>query len=283
VESSDIDLRGVLVEPAKYLYGLNGFEQFEDIPTDTVIFGLKKFASLCAAANPNALELLGVEESSVVVQTEAGKLLRENAGLFLSKRVIVSFGNYASAQLRRFCNAQCHDSYSEDEQERHLAATLHGQIDHFNRTYTSLGENGLRIYQDDTGALRMDLDLKGYPVRDFVGIYGEMHNTIRSYNKLNHRNRRKDDAHLHKHAMHLIRLLITGTDILDGKGIITRREAERDFLMDIRGGKYMFEQIKQLAGKYQEKFRLAAEKTQLPTEPDIARIERLMHKIYKMH
>lgn len=282
IDTSDIDLRGVLVEPAKYLYGLNGFEQFEDIPTDTVIFGLKKYVSLCAAANPNALELLGVDEDTIVLQTEAGKLLRDNSRLFLSKRIIGSFGNYASAQLRRFCNALCHDSYSEDEQEQHLATTLNGQIEHFNRTYASLGEDGLRIYQDETGMLRLDVELKGYPLRDFVGIYGEMHNTVRSYNKLNHRNRKKDDAHLYKHAMHLIRLLITGIDILDGKGIITRRAAERDFLMAIRGGQYSFDEIKQLAEEYQESFRCATERTALPNEPDFDGIERLMMEIYGM-
>ena len=42
-EGSDIDLRGFLVEDKKYLYGLEGFEQFEDRASDTVIFGLKKF------------------------------------------------------------------------------------------------------------------------------------------------------------------------------------------------------------------------------------------------
>jgi hypothetical protein len=49
-----------------------------------------------------------------------------------------------------------------------------------------------------------------------------------------------DDAHLFKHAMHLIRLLITGTDILRGHGIITYRKKEHDLLMDIRDGNYNF-------------------------------------------
>ena len=282
IGTSDIDLRGVLVEPPNYLYGLQGYEQFEDLPTDTVIYGLKKYAALCVAANPNALELLGTDEDCIVLQTEAGRLLRENAHLFLSLRVIGSFGNYATAQLRRFCNALCHDQYSEEEQEAHLTATLGGQIEHFNRTYTSFGEDALRIYQDSTGMLRMDVHLEGYPVRDFVGIYGEIHNTVKTYNKLNHRNRKKDDAHLYKHAMHLIRLLITGIDILDGNGIITKRTSEHNFLMDIRSGRYPFDEIKALAEEYQERFRQAAERSTLPKEPDLEKVERLMMDIYQL-
>ena len=45
-DNSDYDLRGVCLEQAKYLYGLDGFEQFEDLPSDTVIYGLKKFAKV---------------------------------------------------------------------------------------------------------------------------------------------------------------------------------------------------------------------------------------------
>ena len=280
IDTSDIDLRGVLIEQPKFLYGLRNYEQFEDHPTDTVIYGLRKFASLCTAANPNALELLGVDESCIALMTETGRMLKENASLFLSKRVISSFGNYAAAQLRRFCNALCHDQYSEDEQEAHLAATLKGQIEHFNRTYTSFDDDALRIYQDDAGTLRIDVNLHGYPVRDFVGIYGEIHNSVKTYNKLNHRNRKKDDTHLYKHAMHLIRLLITGIDILDGNGIVTKRTAERDFLMDVRGGRYSYDEIKSLAEEYQEKFRQAAERTALPKEPNLDKIERLMMDIY---
>jgi len=83
-EGSDIDLRGFLVEDKKYLLGCGSFDQFEDIPTDTVIYGMKKFISLCRAANPNALELLGANEDCVVIMNEAGRKVRENAGLFVS-------------------------------------------------------------------------------------------------------------------------------------------------------------------------------------------------------
>jgi len=116
VEGSDYDLRGVLIEPPQYIYGLQQFEQFEDLASDTVIYSLKKFVSLLSKANPNVLELLGVDDDCIILINEQGKEIKRNANLFLSKRVIHSFGNYAIAQLRRLQNALCHDSYTDAEQ-----------------------------------------------------------------------------------------------------------------------------------------------------------------------
>ena len=148
-DGSDIDLRGVAVEQPRYLYGLKTFEQFEERQTDTVILGLKKYVGLCINANPNALELLGTREDCIVQMTPAGKLLRDNSSLVLSRRAIHSFGNYATAQLRRLSNALCHDSYSPARQEQHLATTLNNQIQHSNYTYTSIGDCGMRFYLSD--------------------------------------------------------------------------------------------------------------------------------------
>lgn len=281
-EYSDIDLRGVLIEDKKYLLGLESFEQFEYLTTDTVIYGLKKFIKLCAAGNPNALELLGTDNDCIAVLTEQGKLLKNNAHLFLSQRIVNSFGNYATAQLRRLQNALCHDHYAEQEQTRHLEHTLKIQLSHFKSTYTDFNKGAIKIYTDDAGVLKFDITLQDYPVHDFVGIYSELSNTIRTYNKLNHRNRKKDDIHLYKHAMHLIRLLITGTDILNGNGISTNRRTEHDLLMGIRNGAYSFEQIFKLTDCYRAQFEQAAATTTLPSTPDLIKIQNLLIDLYEL-
>ncbi|MCL1994340.1 MAG: nucleotidyltransferase domain-containing protein [Spirochaetes bacterium] len=278
-ENSDYDLRGVLRESDKYIYGLKSFEQFEDLPTDTVIYGIKKFAELLSKGNPNAIELLGVEEESIVLATEHGKLLRDNTDLFLSKRVADSFGNYALAQLHRLRNALCHDSYTSEERQQHLQAVLSSQISHFQQKYTEFPGGAISIYGDED-ELKFDITLKNYPISDFAGIYNELANIIKTYNKLTYRNKKKSEQGLFKHAMHLIRLLATGTDILAGKGVITRRKAEHGLLMDIRGGKIPFDEIFDLAKDFKQKFELAAKYTSLPAEPDLEKIERLMMKMY---
>lgn len=285
LEGSDIDLRGVLVECPRYLYGLSTFEQFEDRETDTVIFGLKKYISLCANANPNALELLGTPEDCIVWLTPAGKLLRDSTPLFFSRRAINSFGHYASAQLRRLSNALCHDRFSPAEQEVHLAQVLQEQMEHFHHHYPEREKESMKIYlsQDAEPQLLFDVSLKGYPLRDFSGIYGEIQNILKTYGKMNHRNRKKDDRHLYKHAMHLIRLLRTGEDLLGGKGLITYREADQQLFLDIRQGKYTFPELMDMADQEQKRFMQTAEQTNLPERPDLEKIEDLMQKIYQMY
>jgi len=72
---------------------LSSFEQFED--------RIKKFISLCLDSK---------KDEHLLVITKEGQLLRDNADLFLSKKAIHSFGNYATAQLRRLKNALARDS-----------------------------------------------------------------------------------------------------------------------------------------------------------------------------
>ncbi len=280
-ENSDVDLRGVLIERDSYLYGLSGFEQFEHLPTDTVIFGLRKFAQLCAAGNPNTLELLGTDESDIVVMTKAGQLLRENAGLFFSKRVITSFGEYANAQFRRLKNALVRDSESEVLQNKHLVETLNGLMRHFEDIYADFGGGSIRVYEGER-ELVFDVNLTAYPLKDFVGVYSEMASIVKTYNKLNHRNRKKDEPHLYKHAMHLIRLLLTGMDILKGEGIQTKRRAELGLLMDIRNGRYTFDEVFAMTDEYRARFDEIAKLTALPDKPDLEAIDKLLVSMHKM-
>lgn len=287
VESSDLDLRGICVEEKETIFGFNKFEQFDDVKTDTVIYGIKKFLRLCTNANPNCLELLGADEKNIVIISKLGELIIENSNLFLSKKVVQSFGNYATAQLRRLQNALARDSYPQQEKEKHILNTINGQLEHFSRIYSTFADNSIRLYIDDSEKknfekeIYMDVNLNHYPLRDFKNIYSEMSNVIKNYEKLNHRNRKKDDIHLNKHAMHLIRLLITGTDILNGNGIKTYRNDEREFLLEVRNGVYSFNQIYDFVDEYEKKFKLAVKNTTLPDAPDYKKIEQLLIKIYE--
>jgi len=285
--TSDLDLRGVTLETKTDLLGLSSFEQFEDRTTDTVIYGLKKFINLCLNNNPNVLEILGTTPEFCLILSPEGMLLKENIDLFLSKRVIQSFGNYATAQLRRLQNALARDNYPQTKKEAHLLNSILSQMDHLKRSYQAFTEHEIHLYlnqstkPDFETEIFMDLQLQHYPLRDFKNIYSEMSNVIKDYSKLNHRNHKKDEPHLYKHAMHLIRLLITGTEILQGKGINPYREKERELLLSIRLGRYNFEEIFAMVDHYEAEYRTAAAVTVLPDEPDYQKIELLMLEIYE--
>ena len=289
LDHSDIDLRGVTMERKESIYGFGNFEQMEDAETDTVIFGLKKFVSLSLKGNPNMLELLGTKDEHIIYMNKYGEALRNNKELFLSKRIINTFGNYATAQLRRLQNALARDHYPEDEKEKHILNTLNNQMQHFSTNYTEFPSGSMKLYIDKSNKqeldteIVMDIHIDKYPLRDFASIYAEMNNIIRGYEKLNHRNRKKDEGKLYKHAMHLIRLLIMGTEILNTHTINTYRCEEHDLLMDIRKGNYSYDEIFKMVEAYEINFREACERTTLPKEPNEKAAEELLISLYEAY
>lgn len=287
LDNSDIDLRGITIERKENMYGLQSFEQFEDLETDTVIFGLKKFVSLALKGNPNILELLGTKDEHIIYMNKYGEALRRNKELFISKRIINTFGNYAAAQLRRLQNALVRDEYPKEEKEKHILNTINNQMNHFSSNYTEFPNGSIKLYIDKSNKqeieteILMDIHIDKYPLRDFISIYSEMSSIVRDYDKLNHRNRKKDEGKLLKHAMHLIRLLIMGTEMLQTHEINTYREKEHDLLMDIRKGKYSYEELFKLVELYEFNFREASVNTTLPNEPDEGQVKELLISLYE--
>jgi predicted nucleotidyltransferase len=120
---SDVDVKGVAIPPASHLYGfLHSFEQCDDpgplqaflermttaeqsicqqTKLEGVIYGLRKFARLCADSNPNLLEALFCRDEEIRVCTPLGERLRAAAPMFLSAKARHTFAGYATSQLRR--------------------------------------------------------------------------------------------------------------------------------------------------------------------------------------
>ncbi len=285
VETSDLDIRGIAVETSNEILGSAIFEQFEDRKTDTVVYALRKILKLMLNCNPNVLEILGTKDEHIFICNKYGKMIKDNKDLFLSKRAIQSFGGYASAQLRRLQNALARDNYPQREKEIHILNTIKTQIATMKDRYEVFSKENLNIYidkskkEDFESELFIDVNFKHYPLRDFKNIYAEMSNVIKDYDKLNHRNSKKDTNHLNKHAMHLIRLFLMGTELLEGKGINTYREKDREFLLKIRKGEFSYSEIFEMVNDYEKKFHYAAKNTYLKDEPDYDKVEELMISI----
>ncbi len=287
-ENSDIDLRGIALNSKSDLLGLSQFEQYVDEGTDTTIYSLKKTIALLLACNPNLLELLGLQAEHYLYISPLGQALIDHRQLFLSKRAIHSFGGYADQQLRRLQNALARGSYPQAEKETHIWRTLENALYDFEKRYASFGAGQIKLYLDQAvhpdweKELFMDVQLKHYPLRDYQNIWAEMHNMVRDYDKLGKRNKKKDDNHLNKHAMHLIRLMMTAVDILEKGEIITYRQKEHELLMDIRNGLYQDgkggfkSEFYQLLADYEKRLERAAKETVLPDAPDIKAVEELV-------
>jgi predicted nucleotidyltransferase len=99
-ETSDTDMRGVYLPPARLHWSLFGVpEQLEDDARQEVFWELQKFLVLALKANPNVLEVL---YSPLVV--EATPLARELLGMrgtFLSKLVYQTYNGYVQSQFKK--------------------------------------------------------------------------------------------------------------------------------------------------------------------------------------
>lgn len=285
---SDVDIRGfALNSPREILLGRD-YEQVIDKGTDTTIYSFMKIISLLRACNPNVVEILGLKPEHYLEIGWSGQMLLDNSDAFLSRKAAITFGGYASQQLGRIENnlARFGDS---DLKEKHVLESIKRAERTMSERYAAYTSGQARFYigesEDGTPELRVDMDMKGYPLRDFFGVLSETGNIARDYDKLTQRNKKKDMKHLCKHMMHLIRLYTMGAEILEGKGVHTYRTEDHDLLMSIRNGEYLIgedmlsDEFWDLLHEMKDRFDYAEENSSLPDKPDSERIDELVFDI----
>lgn len=291
VETSDVDVRGCALNSRRDLLGLSAFEQVVNTETDTTIYSFNKLISLLINCNPNTIELLGCKPEHYFMLSDIGKQLIDNRKLFLSQKAVASFGGYATQQLRRLQNALARDRLSQAQTEEHIKGALERSIKSFGDRYTSFKNGGIVLLTAES--TRDDLDtevfcnihIDKYPAREFRTLLNTLSAVVGNYEKLNHRNHKKDDAHLNKHAMHLIRLYLMCLDILENEEIRTYREDDRDFLLSIRNGAFRNEdgtyrqEFFDLVSDFEKKLKYAKENTSLPVKPNMKRIEEFVMSV----
>jgi uncharacterized protein len=96
--TSDVDLRGFVVEPGEYLLGRKKFEQYEDKEDDTIIWGFAKFFELLEKGSPNTFEILFAPASEYIVLTDKGRMMVENRHLFVCRQVTDTIRGFASSE-----------------------------------------------------------------------------------------------------------------------------------------------------------------------------------------
>ena len=75
-----------------------------------------------------------------------------------------------------------------------------------------------------------------------------------------------------KHAMHLIRLLLSGLHVMSTRELLIDVGEHREELLRIRTGEVAFEEIKRRAMEIDGEFQMAFEATELPEQPDFERV-----------
>jgi predicted nucleotidyltransferase len=291
--TSDVDIRGCTMNNASEIVGLSNFEQFVETTTDTTVYSFNKFISLLLNCNPNTIEILGCKPEHYIYMTGAGREMIDNRKMFLSKRALYSFGGYANQQLNRLENALARDHLSQAKKEEHIRRSMENSVKSFESRYTDFEAGSIKLFTDVSPREDMDREvfadirLEHFPARQFNSMINDLHNVIGTYEKLNHRNHKKDDAHLNKHAMHLVRLYLMCIDILEKEEIITYREDDHDLLMEIRGGYYQnpdgtycpefFDMIADL----KKRLEYAKENSSLPAHPNMKEVEEFVMEVNK--
>ena len=285
VETSDVDIRGCALNSTSDILGMTNFEQVVHTETDTTVYSFNRLISLLVSCNPNTIEMLGCKPEHYFVKTEIGKAMIDNRKMFLSQKAADSFGGYATQQLRRLENALARDRLPQERQEEHMLHAMQSSVKSFRDRYAEFEDGAIRLYVADSereefdSEIFADISLQKFPAREFSSMLNELGNVLTSYGKLNHRNHKKDDGHLNKHAMHLIRLYLMCLDILEKEDIITYREKDIPLLLDIRGGAFMKEdgtyrqEFFDMVADYEKRLRYAKANTNLPPRPNMKRIQ----------
>lgn len=285
VETSDLDVRGCALNTKEEILGtMNRFEQVDDKETDTVIYSLNKLVTLLSSCNPNTIEILGCKPEHYLYLGDIGKELLDNSHMFLSKEAIKTFGGYSRSQLRRL-DRKAMRLLSQAEQEVHILNSIKNAYATFPEKYFTFEEDNIRLYVDEAvqeeydSEIFMDVNLTHYPLRDYKAMWSEMHNIVKDYAKIGKRNKNAiEHDKLGKHMMHLVRLYYMCFDILEHEKIITYREKEHDFLMNIRNGQFLDDnrqpipEFFELVDELEKRLDYAAKNTSLPPKPNYKEI-----------
>lgn len=250
---SDHDSRGVCVPPRRYLLGLSTFEQHESEGGDHVVYALAKFARLALEGNPNLVETLFTED--ILHLHPFGERLLRARRLFLSRRVAQRFGGYAADQLKRMAG---HHRWLTDPPDHQPTPTEFGAREH---------EGGFRF--PDTHAERAyKAALKHW---NHYQAWRRNRNPARAALEERH-------GYDTKHAMHLVRLLRMGIEILrDGEVRVRRPDA--DELRAIRAGALTYEDLLEMARREESRLPQLEAASPLPEQPDSDGVERLVVEI----
>jgi len=277
--ASDEDQRGFFLLPFEDLASLDPApEQVERPDGDGTFWELEKLLRLGLRSDPNALESL---YGPAVRATAFGEEVRAARDAFLSRRVLVTFGRYALAQLERIENR----ARRNDLMER-LARTwsadparpVDAVTEDLARALAAEEGVGLKGARKETRRVVRDLarslsdrgltpDRRPESVRTYLAAAGPGPPGWLAG--------RFDKP---KHAVHLLRILHSGRRILAGRGPLIRVEGGplRDRLMAIKRGEVDLEEVLAEARGVARDMEAAAAASPLPPRPDRARAEALL-------
>ncbi|MCA9547023.1 MAG: nucleotidyltransferase domain-containing protein, partial [Myxococcales bacterium] len=271
--NSDHDYKGIIVGPPAWYLGFQGGPEQVELGPDHMHFELRKFMRLAAQGNPTLIECLFTDPADHTVVTPAGQRLLDARHAFLSKRVQGSFGGYAISQLKRI--------------RTHRRWLLTPPATAPRRSDFGLPEH-LSVPRDQLGAAEALL-ARGEPLdlppnfmavldaeRRYRGAKQEWQQFQTWQRQRNPKRAALEAQHGYdtKHALHLVRLLRMGAEILR-TGTVQVRRPDREELLAIRDGAWDYDTLLTNAQALHAEVQAAARTSTLPEQADEAALDAL--------
>lgn len=317
---SDYDERGVFIASEEYFLGfMNRVEQFEDKNNDITFFELRKFLHLACENNPNILELLWIPESMFLTSSEEWEEIIENRHLFISKKAKHTFSGYAHSQFNRVKRHRSwllNPPKKKPERKdfglsAHRSDLTKDQIGAFNVLLALKLENIKELHplkqqleqMAETHDLKAlctqytEVDLNALkeiiPIsNEFIEIlqkenaYAQAERYFNQYQNWK-KNRNPVRAAMEdkfgydgKHCSHLFRLVTEAEELLT-TGFITFPRPDAEFLLEIKNGKYKYDELAEMLESYDKKFEELYKTSPLPNSADRVSVDKLCIKLVK--
>lgn len=115
---SDVDIRGVYVQPLDSILGLGYVDQVSDETNDTTYYEIKRFLELLQLNNPNVLEMVSVPDDCVIHKDPIMDVILKKTDLILTKKCRQSFCGYALEQIKKARGLNKKMNWEESEMTR---------------------------------------------------------------------------------------------------------------------------------------------------------------------
>lgn len=319
--NSDTDVRGVFVLPKEMYYSMDYIGQINNESNDIVYYELRKFLELCANNNPNILELLNVPEKCVLYKHPIFEMVKVSIFLSKKCEMSFANYAYAQIKKARglekkivkpvekkrksvldFCfvlesgtSVLVEDFLKKrnlNQEDCGLARIPHMK-DCFN--LYSKAETPYKgiMKNDSSNEVAISSIPKGEEAlvmlffnKDAYSSYCKKYREYWDWVKKRNQDRyattiahgKNYDS---KNMMHTFRLLLMAKEIAL-EGTINVERPDRTYLLDIKNGKFEYDELVQSAEELKEELSELYEKSNLPDLPNREQVNQLLVEMRKM-
>lgn len=320
--TSDTDIKGVFVLPKELFYGLEYTPQVNNETNDIVYYELKRYVELLAKNNPNMLEMLCTPEEKVLLKHPLMKLLQpemfvsklceQTFANYAFTQIKKAFGlekkimqpmDKERKQVLDFCFVY-EGNYAKPARE--YFATRQLLVDKAGLAAIAQLKDCYQLYYSDLyqyagivkKSIANDVSLSSIPKgeqplamlyfnKDGYSAYCKQYKEYWDWVAKRNNNRynatmahgKKYDS---KNMMHVFRLLLVAQEIAaEGKINVFRKD--RDFLLDIKAGKFEYDDLVTKAIALKGELPLLYQNSRLPDEPDLKLVDEVLIKMRQVY